>query len=135
MAADSISYAVSVLSLLAIRAPEEPPRRESRQKLRTEIAEGLSFVLRDPILRKIVACTGTANLFGGMAGALEIIFLVRLLHVRPAGAGLLIAVEGHGGDTQGGQRGDKTQHRAGQAAVDSRVGSGGDRPADGQFFC
>jgi MFS family permease len=97
MAADSISYAVSVLSLLAIRAPEEPPRRESRQKLRTEIAEGLSFVLRDPILRKIVACTGTANLFGGMAGALEIIFLVRLLHVRPAGAGLLIAVASLGG--------------------------------------
>jgi predicted MFS family arabinose efflux permease len=97
MAADSIAYAVSVLSLLAIRAPEEPPRRESRQKLRTEIAEGLSFVLRDPILRKIVACTGTANLFGGMAGALEIIFLVRLLHVRPAGAGLLIAVASLGG--------------------------------------
>ena len=97
MAADSISYAVSVLSLLAIRAPEEPPRRESRQKLRTEIAEGLSFVLRDPILRKIVACTGTANLFGGMASALEIIFLVRLLHVRPAGAGLLIAVASLGG--------------------------------------
>ena len=97
MAADAISYAVSVASLLAIRAPEEPPPPGRREKLRKEIAEGLSFVLRDPILRKIVACTGTANLFFTMATALEIIFLVRILHVRPADTGLLIAVASLGG--------------------------------------
>jgi MFS family permease len=98
MAADAISYAVSVASLLAIRTREEvPPRPGQRQKLRAEIAEGLSFVLRHPILRKIVACTGTANLFGSMATALEIIFLVRVLHVRPAATGLLIAVASLGG--------------------------------------
>ncbi len=97
MAADAISYAVSVASLLAIRAPEEPPRTDRRQKLRKEVTEGLSFVFRDPILRKIVACTGTANLFGSMATALEIIFLVRILHVRPADTGLLIAVASLGG--------------------------------------
>jgi MFS family permease len=97
MAADAISYAVSVASLLAIRAPEQPPRRGQREKLRKEIAEGLSFVLRDPILRKIVACTGTANLFLTMATALQIVFLVRVLHVRPAGTGLLIAVASLGG--------------------------------------
>jgi MFS family permease len=97
MSADAISYAVSVASLLAIRAPEEPPHPKNRQKLRKEIAEGLSFVLRDPILRKIVACTGTANLFFTMATALQIIFLVRVLHVRPADTGLLIAVASLGG--------------------------------------
>jgi len=97
MAADAISYAVSVASLLAIRGREEPPDRDHRQKLRKEIAEGLSFVLRHPILRKIVACTGTANLFGYMAVAVEIIFLVRILHVRPADTGLLIAVASLGG--------------------------------------
>ena len=98
MAADSISYAVSVLSLLAIRVQEEPPQPGRRRRLRrADIAEGLSFVLRHPILRKIVACTGTANLFGGMAAAIEIIFLVRLLHVRPAEHGLLIAAASLGG--------------------------------------
>jgi MFS family permease len=97
MAADAISYAVSVASLLAIRAREDPPHRDQRRKLRTEIAEGLSFVLRHPVLRKIVACTGTANLFGSMATALEIIFLVRVLHVRPAVTGLLIAAASLGG--------------------------------------
>jgi MFS family permease len=97
MAADAISYAVSVASLLAIRGHKEPPHTEQRRKLRKQIAEGLSFVLRDPILRKIVACTGTANLFFTMATALQIIFLVRVLHVRPADTGLLIAVGSLGG--------------------------------------
>jgi len=97
MAADAISYAISVASLLAIRAREQPPHPASRQKLRKEVAEGLSFVLRDPILRKIVACTGTANLFFTMGTALEIVFLVRVLHVRPADTGLLIAVASLGG--------------------------------------
>jgi len=84
--------AVSVASLLAIGGREAPPPGGQRQNLRAEIAEGLRFVFRDPILRKMIACTGTANLFGAMALSLEIIFLVRVLHVRAAGTGLLIAV-------------------------------------------
>ena len=54
-------------------------------------------MLRHPILRKITACTGTANLFGSMGMALEIVFLVRVLRVRPADTGLLIAVASVGG--------------------------------------
>jgi MFS family permease len=116
MSADAISYAVSVASLLAIRAPEDVPHPDQRQKLRTEIAEGLSFVLRHPILRKIVACTGTANLFGSMAEALMIIFLVRVLHVRPAYTGLLIAVASLGG-VAGGALSGRLSRRIGSARI------------------
>jgi MFS family permease len=116
LSADAISYAVSVASLLAIRAREEVPDPGQRQKLRTEIAEGLSFVLRHPILRKIVACTGTANLFGSMAVALEFIFLIRLLHVRPAGTGLLIAVASLGG-VAGGALSGRLSRRIGSARL------------------
>jgi len=116
LSADAISYAVSVVSLLAIRAPEQAPHPDQRQKLRTEIAEGLSFVLRHPILRKIVACTGTANLFGSMAVALEIIFLVRVLHVRPAATGLLIAVASLGG-VAGGALSGRLSRRIGSARI------------------
>jgi MFS family permease len=98
LAADSISYAVSVASLLAMDVREEArPAEGARLGLRQEIAEGLSFVLRHPVLRKIVACTGTANLFGSMALALDIVFLVRVVRVRPADTGLLIAVASLGG--------------------------------------
>ena len=100
MTADALSYLVSVVSLLGLRYREpEPPADEAagRRGLRAEIAEGLRFVLRDPILRKIVACTGTANLFNSMAGAIDIIFLIRVLHVRPADTGLLFALAAVGG--------------------------------------
>jgi MFS family permease len=116
LSADAISYAVSVASLLAIRAREEVPRPDQRQKLRTEIAEGLSFVLRHPILRKIVACTGTANLFGSMAMALEFIFLIRVLHVRPGDTGLLIAVASLGG-VAGGALSGRLSRRIGSARL------------------
>ena len=117
MAADAISYAVSVTSLLAIRTREQaPPADAARAGLRAEIAEGLSFVLRHPILRKIVACTGTANLFGSMAVALEIVFLVRVLGVRPAGTGLLIAVASLGG-VAGGVLSGRLSRRIGSARI------------------
>jgi MFS family permease len=102
MSADAVSYAISVASLLGIRYREpgrEPTAAEAtgRRSLRDEIAEGLRFVLGDPILRKIVGCTGTANLFSSMAGAVEIVFLIRVLHVRPADTGLLFALAAVGG--------------------------------------
>jgi MFS family permease len=102
MTVDSVSYAFSSLSLLLIKA-REPRVARSKEVgaglagLRTEILAGLAFVLRHPVLRKIAACTGTANLFGSMAGTLEIIFLVRVLHVPPADTGLLVAVGSLGG--------------------------------------
>ena len=119
MAFDAISYAVSVVSLLAIRVREEAPRSESGPHgttLRAEIGEGLSFVLRHPILRKITACTGTANLFGSMGMALEIVFLVRVLRVRPADTGLLIAVASLGG-VAGGLLAGRLSRRIGSARI------------------
>ena len=117
LAADSISYAVSVASLLAIHVREEAPPAEGRPPgLRAEIAEGLSFVLRHPVLRKIVACTGTANLFGSMGAALEIVFLVRVLQVRPADTGLLIAVASLGG-VAGGLLAGRLSRRIGSARI------------------
>jgi MFS family permease len=98
--ADAVSYAISVASLLGIRHREPPPAAgdpAGRRSLRSEIAEGLRFVVGNPILRKIVACTGTANLFNSMAGAIDIIFLIRVLHVRPADTGLLFALAALGG--------------------------------------
>ena len=116
MAADSLSYAVSVASLLAIRVREEPPPKPPRRNMRAEITEGLTFVLRHPILRKIVACTATANLFGGMGLALEIVFLIRVLHIRPADTGLLIAVASLGG-VAGGVLSGRLARRVGSGRI------------------
>jgi MFS family permease len=100
MTADAGSFAVSAASLLAIRTPEAKPERPAegeRPGIRSEIFAGLRFVATHPVLRKIAACTGTANLFGNMTGALEVLFLVRIVHVRPAEVGLLFSIGSLGG--------------------------------------
>ncbi|HEX9622761.1 MAG TPA: MFS transporter [Streptosporangiaceae bacterium] len=100
MTVDAGSYAVSTVSLLAIRASEPKPERAGpgdRPPIRQEIFAGLRFVARHPVLRKIAACTGTANLFGSMTFALEVLFLVRVVHVRPAEVGLLFSIGSVGG--------------------------------------
>jgi MFS family permease len=100
MTADAVSYAVSVASLLGIRHREQPQVHDDAappRSLRADIAEGLSFVVRHPILRKVVACTGTSNLFNSIATAVEILFLIRVLHVHPAYVGLLFAIAAVGG--------------------------------------
>jgi MFS family permease len=154
MAADAISYAVSLSSLLLIRTAEPArgraersgaahsgaahsgaahsqhaasggtPRGEAQVRPEPETARGpwreltagLSFAFREPILRKIVACTSTANLFGSMIAALEIIFLVRVLHVRPAYTGLAVALAALGG-VAGGAASGPLSRRIGSARI------------------
>jgi hypothetical protein len=103
MGIDAFSYAVSAASLWLIKTPE-PARSASaaadgqpRRGLFGEIFAGLRFVIGHRVLRKIAACTGTANLFASMAGALEIIFLVRIVHISPAEVGLLFSIGSLGG--------------------------------------
>jgi MFS family permease len=106
LTADAASYAISTISLLLIRTREvstrpDPAASTVRPRLRTEIFAGLSFVVRHPVLRKIAACTATSNLFSAMAFTLQIIFLVRVLHVRPGYTGLLFAIGSLGGVAAG----------------------------------
>jgi MFS family permease len=119
MTADAASYAVSVASLLGIRHQERaaPPLEPgARRNLRAEISEGLMFVIRHPILRKVVACTGTANLFNAIVGAVVIIFMIRVLHVPPAYTGLLFACSAVGGIV-GGVLAGQLAKRVGSARI------------------
>lgn len=117
MTADAISYGISVFSISGIRTREEPPpaRREG-ETLRSRIAEGLRFVVGHKILRRVVACTGTANLFSGMSSALAMIFLVRVLHVRPGLIGLVVAGSAVGG-IAGGVFAGRLAKRIGSARI------------------
>jgi len=102
MSADAFSYLVSVTSLLLIRSRLDGPsvaRRDGHilSGLRKDIAEGLQFVVRHPILRKVVACTGSSNFWSGASSAVMAIFMVRVLHLHPALIGLLYALGAVGG--------------------------------------
>ncbi|MET9385465.1 MFS transporter [Streptomyces sp. NPDC002928] len=101
MIVDALSYILSGASLLGIRhreTPGEPAAEASpRTGLWAETFAGIKFVMGHTVLRKTVACSGTVNLFGSMAGAIQIIFLVRVLHVHPAYTGLIFALASLGG--------------------------------------
>lgn len=97
MAADAISFAISAWSLLLIRTPESyrslvPKETLPKQAALDQIKDGLRFLFRHPILRNIVACSGLVNLFLSVTVAVQIVFLVRVLHVSPAFIGLLLAL-------------------------------------------
>jgi len=98
MMLDAVSFLVSAVCLLSIRAIE--PRADGarvRSSLRYDIAEGLRFVTRDPYLRPLTIAGAISNL--GMVGyqAILIVFLVRIVGVSPGGVGVLIALCSLGG--------------------------------------
>ncbi|MDQ1510804.1 MAG: hypothetical protein QOG50_2648 [Actinomycetota bacterium] len=98
VAVDAVSFVVSTVATFAIRG-REPPRAPTNEprNLRREIREGLSFVLRHPILKKVVGCTATSNFFSGAAFAIEAVFLVRILHASPGVIGLVLSLGSVGG--------------------------------------
>jgi predicted MFS family arabinose efflux permease len=113
MAGDAISFAVAAGCLLLIRSRERARAGSTGaggaggagiegpgaglERFGGQLREGLSYVLREPILRKSAAWSGTANFFVIMVETLGPLFLIRTLHVRPAYVGLLLALGACGG--------------------------------------
>ena len=99
VAVDAASFLASAVAIAAIRAPEAKPDvpEGGHAKLVHDIGEGLRFVFSHALLRAIAATTATANLFSGIAAAVEIVFLVREVHASPGQIGLIFSVGGVGG--------------------------------------
>ncbi|TKJ35069.1 MFS transporter [Blastococcus sp. CCUG 61487] len=97
IAANAVTFLLSAFFITRIRHVDEVPDPSTRRGLRAEIAEGLSFVLRHPLLRRIVACTGTANLFTSMSGALLVLFALRTLGIDESALGLVLSAGAAGG--------------------------------------
>jgi len=116
--ADALSYAVSVASLFLLKAHEPRPERKSGgiRQLRRDVAEGLTFITRHSVLRMTTACVAAGNLFIAMQISLNLLFLVRVLDVRPALAGLLTALGSLGG-IAGGMLAASIGRRFGSARV------------------
>jgi MFS family permease len=94
---DAISFLVSGLFLLAIgkreeNVPTRAQRKESKTSMKTELREGLGWVLGNPYLRTIAASTATFNLFGSMMWAILTIYLVRGLEMSPSLIGVIFAI-------------------------------------------
>jgi predicted MFS family arabinose efflux permease len=119
MASDALSFAVSGVCLLSIRSREPRIVRadgERQPRLRSQVGEGLTYIFREPILRRAVAWNGTANFFVIMVETLGPVFLIRDLHLRPAYVGVLLAL-GAAGGVAGGLTSKPLTRRIGSARL------------------
>ncbi|MCU1659869.1 MAG: multidrug resistance protein [Pseudonocardiales bacterium] len=94
--ADAVSYVVSLLALLSIRAPFQHERAHEHARLRTEIVEGLRFVWRSAFLRAAAASVGGMNF---VFNALTLVLIVRAkeLGASATAIGVLFGIFGAGG--------------------------------------
>ncbi|MDQ3493858.1 MAG: MFS transporter [Chloroflexota bacterium] len=95
---DAISFMASAFFVLAIRRHESIPARSSTVAggkgpgMRTEIAEGLRYVLGNRFLRTIAASTGLFNLAGTVATSILLLYLVRQLGFTPELLGITFSI-------------------------------------------
>jgi predicted MFS family arabinose efflux permease len=97
IAINAVGYLSSALALRQIEHREIPPAPEERRPLVTEIREGLAFVLRHKLLRRLIACTGLSNLTGSITNAMFVIYLVEYLHLSPLAIGVIESIAAVGG--------------------------------------
>ncbi|MFB8277602.1 MFS transporter [Nocardia colli] len=91
--ADALSFLVSALTLSRI-APAEPP---AQQAVRGQLAEGIRFIARSPIMRSALAATATVNFFTLMVVALFMLYAIDTLHLEPSSVGLVLGAGAVGG--------------------------------------
>jgi predicted MFS family arabinose efflux permease len=98
VAADCLSFVVSIVTLVLIRTEEPAPRPDGPRKTTlAQIGEGLTFVTRHTVLRRVVACTAMSSMFNMAMMAVMVVFLVRTLHADAGTVGLVLGLGSVGG--------------------------------------
>lgn len=92
-----VTYLLSAFGVGRIRRVEDLPSREDRRPLRTEIAEGLRFVVHQPLLRRIVASTSLFNFGSAVTAAVLAIYALRTLGFDTATYGAIASASAAGG--------------------------------------
>src|SRR5580658_184401 len=101
IAVDAASFLFSAVYVKSIREEEDDPSEHAKgiPNLGREIGEGLRFVVNQPLIRAITATSTVSNLFSGVMTAVEVVFLVRVVHAQPDVIGFSFAAIGVGGLT------------------------------------
>ncbi|GAA3799409.1 MFS transporter [Sphaerisporangium flaviroseum] len=100
--ADALSFLVSAVTVMLIRTPEpDPGPRPSGARLRMEIAEGLRFTLRHPMLRPVILSGAVCAFLLAGVRAIWTVYLVRELGWSAAVLGLVWGISGVGGTIGG----------------------------------
>ena len=94
--ADTVSYVVSAITLLLIRADFQEARESSAARLRHEVGEGVRWVLGQPFVRAVVIRAGVGNFVSN--GLFLIVIVVATERGASSGlVGSILAVAAAGG--------------------------------------
>lgn len=95
---DSFTFLVSAACLLGLR-PEPEPRRSAvdRPRMLRQIADGIGFIMRGPLLKAILMVAATTNFAMLGITALRVVYLVRTDGAAPGTVGIVIGLGSLGG--------------------------------------
>lgn len=95
LAVDSVSFLLSAVFIRRIRTPEAAPAETDdavSPTMTRSIGEGVRYVMRHPLLKRVAVCTGVFNLFSAMGMAVFLLYAVRELEIDPAVIGLVFSL-------------------------------------------
>ncbi|MEV7780028.1 MFS transporter [Kitasatospora sp. NPDC088351] len=98
--ANVLTYALSALTLGMIRVPKsasDAPGGSNRVSFKSAMGEGLTFVRREPVLRRLLICTSVTNFFVTATYSIAVTFMLRGLDASPAAVGLVFTLGSVGG--------------------------------------
>jgi len=126
MSIDAASFAVSAATLALIRTSFDAAPEHERRRVREDVAEGLRYVLGNPVLRSISAMMALINLFATSIVYSQTVYLAKAhLGADDGQVGLLYAAGGAGVVCTGLLAGRLRRHLSfGQAALGGLMASG-----------
>jgi hypothetical protein len=89
---DAASFVASAFFVARIERREIAPETSQRRRMRSEIAEGIRYVVRHPLMRPGLLWVATSNFFNSVLGAVFLIFAVRRLHLTAETVGLIYSL-------------------------------------------
>ncbi len=98
--ANVLTYGLSALTLGLIRVPAsdaDEPGTSNRVSFKAAMGEGLTFVRKQPILRKLLICTSVSNFFVMATSSIAVTFMLRELDASAAAVGLVFSLGSLGG--------------------------------------
>lgn len=92
VAANAVSFVVSVVSLLSIKSKEPKPEPQPRRPywLYHDMREGLRFVFSNPLLEPVITCGMVYVLFLTAVDATLVLYCREVLGLGPVGIGVVI---------------------------------------------
>ncbi|MGW0916474.1 MFS transporter [Streptomyces sp. NPDC002784] len=93
---DALTYLVSGLLLMAVKAPDPVPDRGARRGLGSEVREGMAWVYRHRTLAPIALTSHAMLFFNTMVSTVFVVYALRELRVGDLGLGVTYACAGVG---------------------------------------